>query len=1512
MGAESVEADMHPKGFIRVKIGSRDVLCRALIDSGNLFGTAISSDLAKRLNLKLNHTNKRVGTAVKSGSAQVIGRVKVPFKIYLENIKKSVKIRPYVLQNLSHPINLGQNFLRYYRCDLYFREKSVMMTSKVGCTELFSKEKALSCPSSDKRVQQVLLNWKKGGGNPPPAEFLVAYPRVDEVKSSHTRATSLHPLRREGLTTPHHKHTSERCTGVSTRVTSADTSQRGGVGNPPTLTHSERDKEVLHSTSSKHQLYTRNVEYFAPRSAKLILVSANNLATHNISSINTVKVEIPTCNNLWDKQSILTGEGLYSKQGDSIEVLMCNHSDEIQTLPANTFIGWSREVSPCTSETPLLNDINCTDGETSQCEGKHDDPPEERDFDKLTNAQKEVWTEFIIRELRLNDNVILKKNKYLYDRVIQAFLRNLGAVARNRHDFGDTNLARMHISIKPGATPVKAKVRPLNPLQERDLQRQIDDWLKAGVIEEANGQWSSALVPVAKKGATELRWCVDFRALNQVTVKDHYPLPNIPVTLNKLSGSRVFSTWDSRGAYHAIKLSPESRDFTAFVSPIGFFRFICTPFGLCNAGQAYSRMVNQAILLTKNQTNSMSYLGDVITHSSDNDSHIIHIENILRMHSKYGLKLNLGKCQIFQESVQYLGHTVSAEGIRMLDSHVTKILEWELPSTAKELQSFLGFVNYYAAFIPEFGTLTAAMNGLRNQKGKLEWTPSMIRDFGNLKSAFKRGPTRAYPDFSEDANPFILDTDYSALCCGSVLSQVQGGQERFIACAASKNSSAQACYPSYKGELLAVVTALRKFEHMLQMRRFILRTDSSAMKYLETLKEYRGIFARWQLFLSEFDFEVLHRPGVKHINADILSRRTDVSEKTPEFKEGDVMTLQSHTPILRPPVLQEVSKQSLREMTRNDATLSTVMKLLESEKPTASERWAFSQDVKRYINIYECLSVRDGLVYFNTPATQSRESIDRICIPESLHKHIWLSIHTAGGHLGISKTVEQISRRFYFPNIQAYVELQNLNCVTCIAKQKSPRSASHIPHRAQYGAFNECLYVDTVGPLAPAGFYQGKRVHHILTIQDGWTRFLVAVPIPDVSTKTIASQIVDQWIHRFSCPVKIHSDNGTGFTSKLMQEVMALFHIRRTYTPPYSPSSNRVERAHKLLGQLLRSDDTARSEDWVRNLSCALFVYNTTTNRFTGLSPLEALTSSKPRLPVDMIFRLPGEQKTSWNMYVDNLKSRYNRIYKIIQDKAQSQITLDNAKIIPSKKDEIVQGDHVYYYLARTTANTSPKISIKWIGPLEVVKRFSDSLYSVRAIGDWCKKPRTFLAVVNKLRKVDKGVYYGGLPEKVRNKITLPSLLKNFHESCSEGDSLFFGTNDTETELDNSRKIYYPANIYPHDSRDGNHHTPVGEVEREGDHTPPNPPPVSREEGDITPHLATPVIHANSTQTETETLSKEKDTPTNSPEDETRDHDYVGQALETEQPRRTTRTNVYRGRFPDGHLRRGARKTRYP
>ena len=1433
------ESHYTPLGFVRVKIGQRNVLCRTLVDSGNLFGTCISKTLSDKLKLKLNYTNKRVGTADKTNSVRVIGRVAKPFRLFIENIKKAVLIRPYVLEHLSHPINLGQAFLRQYNCDMYFRGKHIVLKCQGGLTCLESKTQPLCKYTVDDRIKHVLQLWKRGGGNPPPL------------------SDTLGP-----------------CAFLPPRQIKLSTDIPDGCN-------------VLSAKSEKRQIYTQGEENLAPHTAKMVRVCGKP-HSHHFSSINSVLVRVNENNPLYEDNAILMGEGIYSGLPE-LNVLMCNHTNKFRTIPKGTLLGYSVQVDPDGCITPDTS-VNVLD---NTC-----DPPEQRDFTLLSAREKDEWRAFIIRELRLDENHILKANGCLRERVIQAFMNNLKALARNGHDFGRTNLVRMHIALKAGANPVKARVRPLNPLQEADLARQIDEWTKSGVIEPSNACWSSALVPVSKKGTNELRWCVDFRALNQVTVKDNYPLPNIQDTLNKLAGSKIFSTWDSKGAYHSIELSPESRDYTSFISPIGLFRFICTPFGLCNAGQTYSRMINRAILLSKNQRHSMSYLDDVITHSQTMNEHVEHIESILAMHAEYGLKLNLKKCQIFQASVQYLGHVVSEKGIEMLPSHVDKILDWKIPQTGKELQSFLGFVNYYSAFLPEYGKLAADMNGLRNKRGPIELTASMKSDFEKLKQAFSKSPVRAYPDFSPNASPFILDTDFSAKCCGGVLSQMQNGQERFIACCASKNNAAQSSYPSHKGELLAVITALQKFEHLLQMRQFLLRTDSSCLTHLSTMKQVKGMFARWQLYLSEFDFKVEHRSGTRHTNADVLSRRDDICDRTPELSEdGPIVSLT--TPRLCPPLIKEISRQTLVDLTSQDKTLSVILKLLkEGNKPPKESRWKYTHDVKRYISLFECLSIDNGLLILRLPSGVDQAFSKRICIPDCLRKHVWLSAHTANGHLGNSKTAMEIQRRFYFPNIRSYVELQNRNCVTCIAKLKSFPKPTHVPIRAQYGAFNECVYVDTVGPINPSGFFQGKKVHHILTMQDGFTRFLVAVPIPDVSTKVIAHAFIENWIHRFSCPIKVHSDNGTGFTSNLMQEIMKMFHIQRTVTPPYSPQGNRVERAHKLLGQLLRSDDNNRSDDWVKNLSCALFVYNTTVNRFTGLSPLEALTTRKPRLPIDMVYRLPIEPKTTWTMYVDNLKDRYYRIYKIINDKAYSQTILDNSRVSPYKTGEIVEGDHVYYYLARSQPNASPKISIKWIGPLVVEKRFSESLYKVKPIGDWCKNPRAFCTVVNKLRKVDKNVYYEGLSDRTKARITLPSLLRNFHDT--DEDPLVF---DEEQQKAPFRFIpLYSPMRQNNEERQERGCSPFPQSASEEREEPTGPSP-SHAYPSNTDGLMVGSPNRNIDDIPMRSDSSERELES-SPTAE-----YQG---DSSPPRRTARSNVFRGRFNDGYNRRGKRRPRYP
>ena len=221
---------------------------------------------------------------------------------------------------------------------------------------------------------------------------------------------------------------------------------------------------------------------------------------------------------------------------------------------------------------------------------------------------------------------------------------------------------------------------------------------------------------------------------------------------------------------------------------------------------------------------AIAYLDDVLIYSKTVKEHIVHIELVLKLHAQVGMKLNLKKCSVFRDRVDYLGHSVSNSGVSMINSYIDKIRDWPLPSTGKELVSFLGFCSYYRGFIPEFSKTIAGLNKLRNEK-TLNLSPEDIKNINVLKDLFQKCPLRTYPIYDSE-HPFILDTDFSATAVGGVLSQVQGGSERFIGCFSKSCDSAQSNYPSLKGKLLAVILGLSKFEHILHIR-----TDSSAITF---------------------------------------------------------------------------------------------------------------------------------------------------------------------------------------------------------------------------------------------------------------------------------------------------------------------------------------------------------------------------------------------------------------------------------------------------------------------------------------------------------------------------------------------------------------------------------------------------------------------------------------------------------------------------------------------------------
>jgi hypothetical protein len=415
------------------------------------------------------------------------------------------------------------------------------------------------------------------------------------------------------------------------------------------------------------------------------------------------------------------------------------------------------------------------------------------------------------------------------------------------------------------------------------LRKTLTEYLSKGFIRVSNSPAAAPVLFVRKPGGG-LRFCVDYRGLNQITRKDRYPLPLIYETLRNIGKAKWFTKLDVVAAFHKIRIKEGDEWMTAFRTRYGLFEWMVTPFGLANAPSTFQKYINWALRDYLDEFCS-AYVDDILIYTDGSrKEHQEHVKKVLVRLQDAGLQLDIDKCEFEVKETKYLGFVISTKtGVNMDPAKVQAILDWEAPTSVRSVRSFLGFANFYRTFIKDYARIAIPLTQLTHKDQDFVWTQNAEDAFVRLKKIFTTAP--ALIQFDPDRET-ILETDSSGWCVGGILMQVcENGAIRPCAFFSKKNGPAECNYEIYDKEMLAIVRSLEEWDSELRsVQQFEIRTDHKNLEYFMTARKLTERQMRWSLILSRYNFTISYIPGKDNERADALSRR---EQDTPKDVDDD-------------------------------------------------------------------------------------------------------------------------------------------------------------------------------------------------------------------------------------------------------------------------------------------------------------------------------------------------------------------------------------------------------------------------------------------------------------------------------------------------------------------------------------------------------------------------------------------------------------------------------------------------
>ncbi|UYV65513.1 hypothetical protein LAZ67_3004557, partial [Cordylochernes scorpioides] len=863
---------------------------------------------------------------------------------------------------------------------------------------------------------------------------------------------------------------------------------------------------------------------------------------------------------------------------------------------------------------------------------------------------------------QINENLSPKEQKEL-----KQVLERYGDLFSSR--LGRTNLAKHRIDTED-AKPIKHKPYRVSAKERDIIKEQIDEMLTEGIIRPSSSPWSFPVILVKKRDG-KYRFCVDYRKLNNVTVKDVYPIPRIDEVMDTLQGSTHFSAIDLRSGYWQVEVEERDKEKTAFTTAHGLYEFNVMPFGLCNAPATFERNMENMLGNLRWQI-CLCYLDDVIIYSPDFPTHLKRLEAVFRCFRESNLRLNDKKCRFAFEELEILGYITSKHGIKPAEHNIKAVRNFPRPKKVKEVQSFLGMCSYYRKFIKDFSKIADPLTNLIKKSVSFTWTERQEEAFQTLKTALLSPPILGH--FNPNA-PTYVHTDASNIGIGATLVQDIGGEEKVISYLSRTLSKAEQNYSTTEKECLAVVWSMSKLRPYLYGRHFKIVTDHHALCWLKNLKDPTGRLARWALKIQEYDFDIIHKSGKKHLDADGLSRgplpETDWDE--------------------------DFERLFLNQITDEED------KFIESVKKNLNgSRRSIAQNFKE----------EDGCLFKKNPNPEGRAWL--LVVPENKKREIMKEYHNhmSNGHLGVARTMYRIKSKYFWPSMLKDVSEFVKTCHLCQSRKGSNQLPSGLLQPIPPANFPfERIGIDFVGPLPSTK----NRKKWIIVLTDYYTRYAETRAVSEATVKEVSKFLVEDIFLRHGAPQYLISDRGSQFTSNLMKEVMKTCKIKHCFTTSYHPQTNGLtERLNRTLINMLSMYVNTDQKNWDEILPFITHAYNTTIQETTGYSPFFLMFGREPTSLLDDRNISVDIDKDDYDEYIKHHLDKINRTRKLVIDntiKTQERMKKNYDKKHMERSYE--PGELVAVWTPIRKIGKCEKLLRKYFGPYRILKKLSNVNYLI-------------------------------------------------------------------------------------------------------------------------------------------------------------------------------------------------------